>query len=84
MKMARKRSFISAQLASENVPHPTDNNLNIKKCLTIVNKQTRSFYKNFDDLQGRTAYLKSVKKLKKEFKCDSITIKKVGSYLSVA
>ena len=41
-----------------------------------MNKQTHSFYKNFDDLQSRIAYLKSVKNLKKEFKRDSITIKK--------
>ena len=41
-----------------------------------MNKQTHSFYKKFDDLQSRIAYLKSVKNLKKEFKRDSITIKK--------
>ena len=41
-----------------------------------MNKQTHSFYKKFDDLQNRIAYLKSVKNLKKEFKRDSITIKK--------
>ena len=41
-----------------------------------MNKQTHSFYKNFDDLQSRIAYLKSVKNLKKEFKRDSVTIKK--------
>ena len=41
-----------------------------------MNKQTHSFYKNFDDLQSRIAYLKSVKNLKKEFERDSITIKK--------
>ena len=40
-----------------------------------MNKQTHSFYKKFDDLQSRIAYLKSVKNLKKEFKPDSITIK---------
>ena len=41
-----------------------------------MNKQTHSFYKNFDDLQSRIAYLKSVKNFKKEFKRDLITIKK--------
>ena len=41
-----------------------------------MNKQTHSFYKKFDDLQSKIAYLKSVKNLKKEFKRDSITIKK--------
>ena len=41
-----------------------------------MNKQTHSFYKNLDDLQSRIAYLKSIKNLKKEFKRDSITIKK--------
>ena len=41
-----------------------------------MNKQTHSFYKKFDDLQSRITYLKSVKNLKKEFKRDSITIKK--------
>ena len=30
-----------------------------------MNKQTHSFYKNFDDLQSRIAHLKSVKNLKK-------------------
>ena len=41
-----------------------------------MNKQTHSFYKKFDDLQNRIAYLKSVKKFKKEFKRDSTMIKK--------
>ena len=47
-----------------------------------MNKQTHPFYKKFDDLQSRIAYLRSVKNLKKEFKRDSITIKKGSpSYL---
>ena len=41
-----------------------------------MNKQTHSFYKNFNDLQSKIAYLKLVKNLKKEFKRDSVTIKK--------
>ena len=41
-----------------------------------MNKQTNSFYKKFDDLQSRIAYLKSVKNLKKEFKRDSVMIEK--------
>ena len=41
-----------------------------------MNKQTHSFYKNFDDLQSRIAYLKSVKNFKKKFKRDSVAIKK--------
>ena len=41
-----------------------------------MNKLTHLFYKNFVDLQSRIAYLKSVKNLKKEFKRDSISIKK--------
>ena len=44
-----------------------------------MNKQTHSFYKKIDDLQSRTAYLKSVKNLKMEFKRDSVTIKKWSS-----
>ena len=31
MKQKKKRSIISAQHASENVPDPTDNNSNIKR-----------------------------------------------------
>ena len=47
-----------------------------------MNKQTHPFYKKFDDLQSRIAYLRSVKNLKKEFKRDSIAIKKGSpSYL---
>ena len=41
-----------------------------------MNKKTHSFYKKFNDLQSRITYLKSVKNLKKEFKRDSVTIKK--------
>ena len=40
-----------------------------------MHEQTHSFYKKFNDLQSRIAYLKSVKNLKREFKRDSITIK---------
>ena len=77
MKKVKKRSFISSQHASRNVLDPTDNNSNIKtECLPIMIKQTHSFYKKFDDLGSRIAYLKSVKNLKNEFKRDSITIKK--------
>ena len=47
-----------------------------KECLPIMNKETHSFYKKFDDLQSRITYLKSVKNMKKEFKRDPITIKK--------
>ena len=41
-----------------------------------MNKQTHSFYKNFNDLQSRIAYWKPKKNLKKEIKRNSITIKK--------
>ena len=41
-----------------------------------MNRQTHSFHKKFHDLQSRIASLKSVKNLKKEFKRDSVTIKK--------
>ena len=47
-----------------------------KERLPIMNRQTHSFHKKFDDLQSRIASLKSVKNLKKEFKRDSVTIKK--------
>ena len=41
-----------------------------------MNKQTHSFYKNIDDLHSRIAYLKLVRTLRKEFKPDSVMIKK--------
>ena len=41
-----------------------------------MNKQTHAFYKKFDALHSRIVCLKSVKNLKKEFKRDSVTIKK--------
>ena len=63
MEKAKKGSFMSAQHASENVPDPTDNNSNIKR-VPVHYEQTYSFYKNFDDLHRRIAYLKSVKNLK--------------------
>ena len=41
-----------------------------------MSKTTHSFLYKFDDLQSRTANLKSVENFKKEFKRDSIAIKK--------
>ena len=41
-----------------------------------MSKTTHSFLYKFDDLQSRTANLKSVENFKKEFKRDSNTIKK--------
>ena len=46
-----------------------------KEYLPNMNKQIHSFYKKFNDLQSRIAYIKSVKNLKEEFKRDSVTIK---------
>ena len=40
-----------------------------------MNKKTNSLYENVHDLQSRIANLKSVENLKKESKCDSVTIK---------
>ena len=75
IKKANERSFISAQHTLENVPDPTDNNLN-KKGVSAHYERTNQFIKNFfDDLQSRIANLKSVKNLK-EFKRDSVLIKK--------
>ena len=41
-----------------------------------MNKKTHLFYKNFDDLRSRIANFKTVENLKREFKRDSVTIKK--------
>ena len=41
-----------------------------------MNKKAHSFYTNFNDMQSRIANLKSAENLKKEFKGDSVTIKK--------
>ena len=44
-----------------------------------MNKKTNSLYENVHDLQSRIANLKSVENLKKESKCDSVTIKAQSS-----
>ena len=41
-----------------------------------MNKKTHSLHKNVHDLHSRIANLKSVENLKKEFKRNSVTIKK--------
>ena len=41
-----------------------------------MNKKTHSLHKNVHDLQSIIANLKSVENVKKEFKRDSVTIKK--------
>ena len=72
----QKRSFISAQHASENVPDPTNNNSNLERAPVHYEAKNHLLYKNFDNLQSRSANLKSVENLKKEFKCEKFMIKK--------
>ena len=49
-----------------------------------MNKKKHSLYKNFDNLQSRSANLKSVENLKKEFKFKKFMIKKWSpTYLSL-
>ena len=55
---------------------PTDNNLNIITAPGHYEQKDPFILYKFDDLQSRTANLKSVENLKKEFKRDSVTIKK--------
>ena len=44
--------------------------------MAIMNEEDPLILYKFNGLQSRTANLKSVESLKKEFKCESITIKK--------
>ena len=55
---------------------PTDNNLNIIRAPGHYQQKEQVILNKFGDLQSRTVNLKSVESLKKEFKRDSITIKK--------
>ena len=51
----KKRSLISAQHASENLPDPTDNNSSIKIPSAHYEQKTHSFYKTFYGLWSRIA-----------------------------
>ena len=55
---------------------PTDNNLNIIRAPGHYEQKDPFILYKFDDLQSRIANLKSEENLKKEFKRDSVTIKK--------
>ena len=75
-KKKKKRVGGCAQHPSENVPDPTDNNMNIKRAPAHYEQKNHIHFKeNFDDLQSRIANLKSIENFKKEFKRDWITIK---------
>ena len=52
---------------------PTDNNLNIITAPRHYEQKDPFILYKFDDLQSRTANLKSAENLKKEFKRDSVT-----------
>ena len=55
---------------------PTDNKLNIIRAPGHYEQKDAFILYKFDDLQSRTANLKSEENLKKKFKFDSVTIKK--------
>ena len=68
-------SWLSKANESNRKKDQTGNNLKIIRAPGQYEQKDPFILYKFDDLQSRTANLKSVENLKKEFKLDSVTIK---------